>query len=102
MMLILTDFKAANYSLRPDGRIALVDFVPRVNSSYFRYFKDEPSVAYFDKKERIERFLYHQLKHQPATPTPNDPESGWKVYESMKGVFKKLKCKAAFISLSKT
>lgn len=38
---IFMDLKAGNVHLAPDGRVVNVDYVPRVNSTYWRYYVDE-------------------------------------------------------------
>ena len=68
---IYLDLKAANYQVRSDGRIALVDYTPRVNDTHYRYFTLDPAPGEergrdLTEVEFLDAFFRHDLRKRCA------------------------------------
>ena len=68
---IYLDLKAANYQVRADGRIALVDYTPRVNDTHYRYFALDPAPGEergreLTDAEFLDAFFRHDLRKRCA------------------------------------
>lgn len=59
---IWLDFKAANCHLRADGTVVFVDFTPRLNKGFWRYFQEAPGGRQLSEPAFIEEFLYRQIR----------------------------------------
>ena len=52
---IWLDLKSANYHLSKDGSIVNVDYAPRLNPTYYRYFQNDPDSAETQESTRSEQ-----------------------------------------------
>jgi hypothetical protein len=78
------DIKAANFHMGDKGDIRFVDVVPRLNSSYFRFYGPSAGKK-FSEEQFLQQFLYHELKGSTYTKAPKDPENGWKRWKEIEG-----------------
>ncbi len=62
---IWLDLKSANYQLGADGKIVMVDYVPRLNSSYYRYFQNDNGTSH-SKETFQDLFFNYDLKKTQA------------------------------------
>lgn len=70
---IWLDQKAANYHLDSNGSIVNVDFTPRLNSSYYRFFRNDAGREFTDD-EFLDMFLHYDARKGIAKKLPK-PES---------------------------
>jgi hypothetical protein len=70
---IWLDFKSQNYHLRPDGRICNVDYVPRLNKTFKRYFEKKPGKP-FTASELVDKFFYRNIKDEKPAKIPPESE----------------------------
>ena len=65
---IWLDLKSANYHIGRDQSIVNVDYCPRINATYYRYFQTDPIEAQggsrreLTEDEFLERFFHHDVK----------------------------------------
>ena len=65
---IWLDLKSANYHIAKDHSIVNVDYCPRINATYYRYFQTDPIEAQggsrreLTEDEFLERFFHHDVK----------------------------------------
>ena len=57
---IWLDLKSANYHVLKDGTLINTDYVPRLNSTHYRYFTWRNGIDLTDD-EFLDLFLYHSL-----------------------------------------
>ena len=60
------DLKSANYQEREDGRIAIVDYTPRVNETHHRYFRHDDGRE-LSEEEFLDKFLHYDLRKKCAS-----------------------------------
>lgn len=72
---IWLDLKAANYHLSPDsGAIVNVDYAPRLNPTFYRYFQTDPLEVGSDKRrdlkdeEFLDKFFHHDVRKRKCLP----------------------------------
>ena len=58
---IYLDLKSANYQLRADGRIVIIDYTPRVNGTHYRYFRHDDGRR-LRPEEFLDLFFNHDLR----------------------------------------
>lgn len=58
---IWLDLKSANFHVATDGRILNVDYVPRTNGTYYRFFQEDNGTAFSDERF-LDMFLTYDLK----------------------------------------
>ena len=65
---IWLDLKSANYHIARDESLVNVDYCPRLNPTYYRYFQTDPIEAQggarreLAEDEFLERFFHHDVK----------------------------------------
>lgn len=80
---IWLDFKAPNFAMRRDGKVANVDFGPCLGAHNFdRYFRDEKNKK-LEKSVALDNFFYRQIRKGSAYDKPKDPEAGWKQWREL-------------------
>jgi hypothetical protein len=68
---IWLDFKAANCHVNPNGEVVFVDFTPRLNNGFWRYFQVEKGGRALTEAEFLEEFLYRQVRDGKVFKTPS-------------------------------
>lgn len=58
---IWLDLKSANYHLSDSGKLINVDYTPRLNGTYYRYFQHEDRRTLSDE-EFLDLFFYHDIQ----------------------------------------
>lgn len=66
---IWLDLKAANCHVDVDGDVIFVDFAPRLNKGYRRYFEDDQQQP-LSKSGFLNEFLYRQIRDQKTFVSP--------------------------------
>lgn len=72
---IWLDLKSANYHLSPEsGNIVNVDYAPRLNPTFYRYFQTDPLEAESGKRrdlkddEFLDKFFHHDVRKRKCEP----------------------------------
>jgi hypothetical protein len=69
---IWLDVKAANYHVR-NGQVVCVDYTPRLNSGYWRYFFTQEGGQPLNETQFIEEFLHHDIRKGNHKRSPLEP-----------------------------